>query len=146
MSKIGNIAKKVVGMQTVKIDDVIAQYGGVVTINGLSYATYKGTQIPVFSFIEGEGTAFWGGCKKLRELAQALEEEFDGDLRAINEEFRHTGVKVKLSPLTKTNGGNPYRPVSIIGEVDFTQVTELDDADEPEGEIDAETGEVVQPF
>ena len=35
MSKIGNIAKKVVGMQTVKIDDIIAQFGGTITINGL---------------------------------------------------------------------------------------------------------------
>lgn len=143
MSKLANIAQKVVGMQTIKIDDVIAQFGGIVTINGLSFATYKGDRIPVFSFVEGEGMAFWGGCKKLRELATALEEEY-GDLRAINDDFRRTGLKIKLSPLTKTNGGNPYRPVSIIGEVDLTD-TEV--ADEPE--VDSETGEVItesEPF
>ena len=142
MSKIGNIAKKVVGMQTVKIDDIIAQFGGTVTINGLSYATYKGDRVPVFSFVEGEGMAFWGGCKKLRELADALVEAYDGNLMAINEDFRHTGVKIKLSPLTKTNGGNPYRPVAIIGEVELTNV----DESEIEPEIDDETGEVKTPF
>ena len=141
MSKIGNIAKKVVGMQTVKIDDIIAKFGGTVTINGLSYATYKGDRVPVFSFVEGEGTAFWGGCKKLRELADALTEEYDGDLAAINEDFRHTGVKIKLSPIIKTNGGNPFRPVAIIGEVELQTVN----ADEPD--FDAETGEIVtEPF
>lgn len=143
MSKIGNIARKVVGMQTVKIDDIIAKFGGTVTVNGLSYATYKGDRVPVFSFVEGEGMAFWGGCKKLRELAQALEEEYDGDLRAINDDFRHTGVKIKLSPIVKTNGGNPFRPVAIIGEVELETV---DDTDEPE--VDNETGEVIEkePF
>lgn len=146
MSKIGNIANKILDVQTVKIDDIIKQYGGIVTINGLSYATYKGDRVPVFSFIEGEGTAFWGGCKKLRELAQALEEEYDGDLRAINEDFRHTGIKVKLSPIIKTNGGNPFRPVAKLGLVEFENADEIDDTDEPE--VDAETGEVIEknPF
>lgn len=141
MSKLGNIAKKVVGMQTVKIDDIIEQFGGVVTVNGLSFATYKGDRVPVFSFVEGEGMAFWGGCKKLRELADALTEEYDGNLQAINDDFRHTGIKLKLSPIIKTNGGNPFRPVAIIGEVELQTVN----ADEPD--FDAETGEIVtEPF
>ena len=42
MSKIGNIAKKVVGMQTVKIDDLIAKFGGTVTINGLQLRDLQG--------------------------------------------------------------------------------------------------------
>ena len=125
MSKIGNIAKKVVGTQTVKLDDIIANYGGVVTINGLSYATYKGDRVPVFSFAEGEGVSFWGGCKKLRELAQALEEEY-GNLLAINEDFQHTGLKIKIHPITKTSSGNPFRPVSVIGEVDLETVDEIE--------------------
>ncbi|MBR0287813.1 MAG: hypothetical protein IJQ82_02420 [Selenomonadaceae bacterium] len=145
MSKIGNIANKILDVQTIKIDDIIKQYGGVVTINGLSYATYKGDSVPVFNFVEGEGTAFWGGCKKLRELAAALEEEYKGDLSAINEDFRHTGIKVKISPLTKTNGGNPFRPVAKLGLVEFENVDESE-FDEPE--VDTETGEVVkkEPF
>ena len=147
MSKLGNIAKKVVGTQTVKIDDIIEQFGGVVTVNGLSFATYKGDRIPVFSFVEGEGMAFWGGCKKCRELADALIEEYDGNLSAINDDFQRTGIKLKFSPLTKTNGGNPFRPVANLGEVDLTvddsdvDVDEIDDSDEPE--IDADTGEII---
>lgn len=142
MSKLGNIAKKVVGTQTVKIDDIIEQFGGVVTVNGLSFATYKGDRIPVFNFVEGEGMAFWGGCKKLRELADALIEEYDGNLGAINDDFRHTGIKLKFSPLTKTNGGNPFRPVANLGEVDLTvdsDVDEIDDSDEPDIEDIIET-------
>ena len=141
MSKLGNIAKKVVGTQTVKIDDIIEQFGGIVTVNGLSFATYKGDRIPVFNFVEGEGMAFWGGCKKLRELADALIEEYDGNLGAINDDFRHTGIKLKFSPLTKTNGGNPFRPVANLGEVDLTVDSDVD-------EIDAETGEIIDeaPF
>lgn len=144
MSKLGNIANKILDVQTVKIDDIIAQFGGIVTINGLSYTTYKGDRVPVFSFVEGQGMAFWGGCKKLRELATALEEEYDGDLRAINDDFRHTGIKVKLSPIIKTNGGNPFRPVAKLGLVEFENV---DDTDEPK--VDSETGEVIsdaEPF
>ena len=146
MSKLGNIAKKVVGTQTVKIDDIIEQFGGVVTVNGLSFATYKGDRIPVFSFVEGEGMAFWGGCKNLRELADALIEEYDGTLSAINDDFQHTGIKLKFSPLTKTNGGNPFRPVANLGEVDLTvdsdvDVDEIDDSDEPN--VDADTGEII---
>lgn len=136
MSKLGNIAKKVVGTQTVKIDDIIEQFGGVVTVNGLSFSTYKGDKIPVFNFVEGEGMAFWGGCKKLRELADALIEEYDGNLSAINDDFQRTGIKLKFSPLTKTNGGNPFRPVANLGEVDLT-------VDSDDVECDDETGEIV---
>lgn len=137
MSKLGNIAKKIVGTQTVKIDDIIEQFGGVVTVNGLSFSTYKGDKIPVFNFVEGEGMAFWGGCKKCRELAEALIEEYDGNLEAINDDFQRTGIKLKFSPLTKTNGGNPFRPVANLGEVDLT----VDDSDDVE--FDKETGEIV---
>lgn len=137
MSKLGNIAKKVIGTQTVKLDDIIEKFGGVVTINGLSFTEYQGTKIPVFNFVEGEGMNFWGGCKKLRELSDGLIEEYDGDLQAINEDFATVGLKIKISPQTKTKAGNPFRPVAIIGEVDLT-----------EPESDGETGEIVEkePF
>lgn len=142
MSKLGNIAKKIVGTQTVKIDDIIDKFGGVVTVNGLSYATYKGDRVPVFSFVEGQGMAFWGGCKKLRELADALIEEYDGNLGAINDDFRTTGIKLKFSPIIKTNGGNPFRPVANLGEVNLQTDLNVDDTDEPE--FDADTGEVIK--
>ena len=141
MSKLGNIAKKIVGTQTIKIDDIIDKFGGIVTVNGLSYATYKGDRVPVFSFVEG--MAFWGGCKKLRELADALVEEYDGNLEAINDDFRTTGIKLKFSPIIKTNGGNPFRPVANLGEVNLQ--TDLNVDDEPE--VDEQTGEVIaEPF
>ncbi len=130
MSKLGDIAKSTLGTQAMKIDDIIEQYGGVVTINGLSYADYKGSRIPVFSFVEGEGTSFWGGCKKLRELAEAWVEAC-GDLRAVNDELSVEGVRIKLSPTIKTKGGNPFRPVAIIGTVPFN-----------DEDIDLETGEI----
>ena len=125
MSKLGKIAQKVIGTQTVKLDDIVKNFGGVVTINGLSFTEYQGTKIPVFNFVEGEGMNFWGGCKKLRELAQALEEEY-GNLLAINEDFQHTGLKIKIHPITKTSSGNPFRPVSVIGEVDLETVDEIE--------------------
>lgn len=139
MSKLGDIAKKTVGMQTVKIDDIIKDYGGVVTINSLGYADYKGDKIPVFGFVEGEGMSFWGGCKKLRELANAWQEEL-GDLREVNAELAVEGVKIKISPQTRTKGGNPFRPVAVLGTVKFGAV---DDDDEPESEVDDETGEII---
>ena len=142
MSKLGDIAKKTVGLQTVKIDDIIKDYNGIVTINGLSYADYKGDRVPVFSFVEGEGMSFWGGCKKLRELAAAWEEVY-GDLREVNAELAVEGVKIKLSPTTRTKGGNPFRPVAVLGTVKFD--TELEPA---EVIVDEETGEVQEtaPF
>lgn len=144
MSKIGNIAKKVVGSQTIKIDDIIEQYGGVVTINRMDFSDYKGTQIPVFGFVEGAGLKFYGGFKKMRELADALIEEYDGDLAAINEDFRHHGVKVKFLPLAKTASGNPFRPVIDLGEVDFDEELQFD---EETGEIaDAEINVDGEPF
>lgn len=145
MSKLGNIAKKVIGTQTVKLDDIVKDFGGVVTINGLSFTGYQGTKIPVFNFVEGEGMNFWGGCKKLRELADGLIEEYDGDLQAINEDFATTGIKIRISPQTKTKAGNPFRPVANLGEVDLTE-PQVDDEIEPE--VDTETGEVVkkEPF
>ena len=139
MSKIGNIAKKVVGMQTVKIDDIIEQFGGVVTINGLSYATYKGDQVPLFTFAEGAGMAFGGGSKKLSEFAQALEKEYGGDLEAINADLKVTGVKIKISPLAKTSSGKQYRPVTFLGEVNLSELETSDN----ELQVDAETGEVI---
>ena len=136
MSKLGDIAKSTVGTQAMKIDDIIEKFGGVVTINGLSYAEYKGTRIPVFSFIEGDGLVFWGGCKKLRELADAWEEAY-GDLRAVNDELSCEGVKIKLSPTIKTKGGNPFRPVAVLGTVKFDEVTESPN-------VDADTGEILE--
>lgn len=128
MSKLGDIAKSTVGTQAMKIDDIIEKYDGVVTINGLSYAEYKGSRIPVFSFVEGEGMSFWGGCKKLRELADAWVESC-GDLCAVNDELSMEGVRIRLSPTIKTKGGNPFRPVAILGTVKF---------------VDTETGEILQ--
>lgn len=141
MSKLGDIAKKAVGLQTMKIDDIIKDYGGVVTINGLSYAEYKGKTAPVLSFVECKGRPFWGTCKTLREMVEAWEEEF-GDLRTINEELAVEGVKIKLSPMTMTKGGNKFRPVAVLGTVKFD--TEL----EPAEVVDEETGEVQEtaPF
>ena len=140
MSKIGSIAQKVIGTQTVKLDDIIEQFGRVVTINGLSYATYNGDRTPLFTFAEGLGMAFGGGSKKLSEFAQALEKEYGGDLEAINADLKVTGVKIKISPLAKTSSGKQYRPVTFLGEVDLSEV-EIPDDDEPE--VDAETGEVI---
>ena len=134
MSKLADIAKKVVGNTTIKIDEIVEQFGGVVTINRFEMSEFKGTKIPVFGFVEGAGLKFYGGCKKMRELADALIEEYDGDLRAINDDFRHTGLKVKFMPLTKTAGGNPFRPVIDLGEVNFDDDVQFDE----------ETGEVAE--
>ena len=134
MNKLGAVANKVLDVQTIKIDDIIARYGGIVTICGLGYAEYKGSRVPVFSFVEGKGMAFWGGCKKLRELASELENAYDGDLNAINDDFHHTGIRVQLCPIIKTGSGNPFRPVINLGMVDLTV---------DENVFDEETGEVV---
>lgn len=136
MNKIVDAANKILDVQTIKIDSVIEQFGNVVTINGLSFANYKGDRIPVYRFAEGAGLAFWGGNKKLRELAQALEESYDGNLPAINEDFKRVGIKVRLGALVKTANGNPFRPVAKIGLVMF----------DSESATDAETGEVQDNF
>lgn len=136
MSKLAETAKKVLGTQTVKIDDIIRDYDGVVTINGIGYTEYKGDRVPVFSFVEGEGASFWGGCKKLRELATELEELY-GDLREVNAELQYEGIKIKISPTIRTKGGNPFRPVTSLGTVKFETVRE-----EP-GEYNPDTGEVT---
>lgn len=138
MSKLGDVAKKTVGSQAIKIDDIIEQFDGVVTINGLSYTEYKGARIPVFSFAEGEGLVFWGGCKKLRELAEAWE-EVSGDLRTVNDELAVEGVKIKLSPQVKTKGGKPFRPVTVLGTVKFDEMPDIDNVDEDTGEIIPDT-------
>ena len=144
MSKLGDIARKTVGSQTVKIDDIIEQYGGIVTVNGLSYTEYKGDRVPVFSFAEGEGQAFWGGCKKLRELAAAWEEEL-GDLREVNAELQVEGVRIKLSPTIRTKGGNPFRPVAVLGTVKFSECTDIEPEEvEPECNEDGEL--IGDPF
>lgn len=132
MSKLGDVAKKTLGLQTVKIDDIIRDYDGVVTINSLSCTDYKGDRVPVFGFVEGEGKSFWGGCKKLRELAEAWQEEL-GDLKSVNDELAVEGVRIRLGQTIRTKSGNPFRPVTILGTVKF---------DESDGEIDTETGEV----
>ena len=134
MSKLGDIAKKTVGAQAMSIENIIEQFGGVVTINGLSYTEYKGSQIPVFSFVEGDGCSFWGGCKKLRELPDAWIEAC-GDLRSVNEELSTEGVRIKLSPKPTTKGGILFRPVAVLGTVKF------DDCDC--ADFDSKTGEVL---
>lgn len=128
MSKLADVAQRTLSAQTVKIDEIIAQYGGVVTINSLTYAEYKGDRVPVFGFVEGEGAAFWGGCKKLRELATNLEEDY-GDLREVNAALRVEGIRIKLNPTIRTKGGNMFRPVNLLGTVEFS------DCDEDTGEI-----------
>ena len=141
MSKLADIAKKSLGTQTIKLDEVIEQFGGVVTINDLSYVEYKGDRIPVFGFVEGEGASFWGGCKKLRELAADLEEAY-GDLRAINEAFQAEGLRIKINPLTKTKTGSNFRPVNVLGTVKFDDITPVN---HETGEVLHEIGEIEAP-
>lgn len=135
MSKIADAGRKALEVQTVKLDDIVANYGGVVTINGLDYTSFKGNPVPVFKFVEGEGAVFRGTCTKLKELADSLKEMYGGNLQAINDDFKHTGIRIKIEPETKTSSGNKFRPISFIREVDFV--------DEPD--CDDETGEVVNP-
>lgn len=139
MSKLGDAAKAAVGSQSITLDDIVKDYDGVVTINSLGYVDYKGDKIPVFGFAEGPGLNFWGGCKKLRDLATSFEETL-GNLKAINDELAVEGVRIKISPQSRTKGGNPFRPVSVLGTVKFGAV---DDDDEPESEVDDETGEII---
>lgn len=133
MTKLGDAAEKRLGRQTIKIDEVIEQFDGVVTINSLSFVDYKGEKIPVFGFAEADGLSFWGGSKKLRELAEDWLELCDGDLGEVNDELREFGVRIKLHPTLRTKSGKVFRPVSMIGTVRFAdEVVELhtDDADE----------------
>ena len=143
MGKLGDIAKKTVGVQAMKIDDIVKKFGGVVTINGLSYTEYKGSRIPVFSFVEGEGLCFWGGCKKLRELAEAWEEVY-GDLRAVNDELAVEGVRIRLSEKIATKDSKPFRPVSVIGSVKLDGLDAEPNVNLDTGEIDADP--TADPF
>lgn len=138
MSKLGDAAKAAVGSQSITLDDIVKDYDGVVTINSLGYVDYKGDKIPVFGFAEGPGLNFWGGCKKLRDLATSFEETL-GNLKAINDELAVEGVRIKISPQSRTKGGNPFRPVSVLGTVKFGAGDEIHDAPE----IDDETGEII---
>lgn len=145
MSKIAEASRRALEVRTVKLDDIVKNFGGVVTINGLSYTSYKGNPVPVFSFVEGEGAVFRGTCKKLVELADALKELYAGNLQAINEDFKRTGIRVKIEEQIPTSTGNRFRPVSRLGEVDFDDFDDEETACDDEPACDEETGEVIAP-
>ena len=141
MSKYSELARRVLGMRKVRIDDLVRDFGGVVTINGFhGYKEYDGKQIPVFSIAEDGGMTFWGGCKRMMTLA----EEFLSDSTAeeVNATLRKTPFRVKFSPIILIRG-KKFRPVEFLDEVDATENAQggvLDDLDDVS--FDAETGEV----
>lgn len=138
MSKLSNIARQTAGAQAIKVDDIVKQFGGVVTVNGFGYGEYKGERIPMFNFMEVEGGAFWGGSKKLREIAEAWEEAYSGDLQSINDDLQKEPLRIKIFALTKTASGKPFRPVVILGTVKGDA-----EPNDNEPNVDEETGEVI---
>ena len=130
MSDMSKLAQSVLGtegdlpMPTLKLDDIVKRHKGVVTIVGLTYTTYEDKEIPVFIAAEDDGFKFWGGCKKLTELAENLV-NFYGDLKTANRELHREGVRIKIGEQIRTKSGKPFRPVVFLETVRF------DDTHEP---------------
>lgn len=135
MSKYSEMARRELGMRKAKIDDLVRDFGGVVTINGFhGYTEYDGKQIPIFAIAEDGGMTFWGGCKRMMGLAEQFMSTGD-TLEEINATLRAEPFRVKFYPIISSHG-KKFRPVDFLGEVEpetsapQTQDGVIDDLDD----------------
>ena len=141
MSKLKDTLRKAVGngspvagLTKISIDDIIEQYEGIVTLNGVSYAEYNGDRYPVFTFLEDERRYFSGG-KALRDMADILVESYDGDISAVNKALKAEPTRILLNKI-RTKNNRPFTTVAILDDVPDSNPSH----DPP---INLETGEIL---
>lgn len=119
MSKLSNVAKKILGgggvtggLEKIKLDDLIKQYPGGVSVTGFDIVNYNGGYFPTFTFKENPNQYFSGG-KALRELVEGWCEACDGDIGEANAQLMAEPVKLKMTKI-KTKTGRDFTKVETV--------------------------------
>lgn len=142
MSKYSDLAKKNLGMRKVKIDDLVRDFDGVVTINGFhGYTEYDGKSIPVFGIAEGGGMTFWGGCKRMLLYAEELIATGDS-VAVIDAGLQAAPFRVKFYPIITVHG-KKFRPVDFLGEVAADKFVSKNGVLDDVEDYDPDTGEII---
>lgn len=126
--------------------DVVEQFDGVVTINGIGKKKTRDGEKFIVNIVEGDNVAIWASCRGLARIVETLIAKA-GSLDAANANLLTYGKRIKIRPKEKQGDGTTKWPVEYLGSVKLSVPIETDESDEGE-HIDADTGEVtdVAPF
>lgn len=121
-----NMARKAVansevreGRERISTDEIIDKYPNGVTIIGFDILTKRKdnelTTFPTFAFAEDD-TLYFNGGTSLKKITEEWLIHFEGDIEAANAALKAAGgCKVKLLPSVRTDSGNNFTPVEVIG-------------------------------
>lgn len=122
------------GLMKMTIDDIIAQYEGIVTINGVDMRTdKKGEQYPVFTFLEDERCYFSGGTALRNMVNNAVAKDF-GSVAAMSQALKVRPARIFLNKI-RTKDNMPYTAAAVLNDVPAANPSH----DPP---INLETGEI----
>lgn len=139
MGKLTDIAKNVVGVEGeyTSINDLMKLYPGGVTINGVHQRDGKLLKaVPCFTFAEDANKYFYAVAGDLAKIYASWLENSGGSIVELNKNLGTENVKVTMEKV-RTNNGNTYLKVKVLGSVENPQYEA----------VDPETGEILEaPF
>lgn len=145
MSKLGDRMRAAYSKR-LGVKDVIEQFDGMVTLNGVKEVQTKNGPTYVFTIVEGDNLSLWGGSAGLQIIVKILmgEGEDKNTLAEVDKMMKVTGQRIKIEKEKIINkDGKPQWDIKWLGEVNLgiSIVPDKDD-DEEEVDYDPETGEV----
>lgn len=95
--------------EKITLNDLIKKYPDGVTVNGFDYYG----PYPVLFFAEDKNKFFHASSGDLKKITDAMLEDYEGDLGAINEDLAAFSPKVRIRKV-KTTANNDYVKVEDI--------------------------------
>ena len=118
MSDTKDVVKNTLRNKYLSPKKAVAEYGGVVTIVGLTYQVTKysnGEALPVFTIKEGGLSYLYGSCYALKQIAEDLVQFYGEDMEALNAALAASPVKLKIGNVVM-KGTKQFRPVELVEE------------------------------
>lgn len=107
------------GREVISTEEILRDYPDGITITQFDVLSKRnGSEVsnfPTFAFAE-DPTKYYNGGLSLSKVVDGWLAHFEGDIEAANAALKASGgCRIKLMPMLRTDGGNNFVPIEIIG-------------------------------
>lgn len=107
------------GREVISTEEILDKYPDGITITQFDVLSKRNgsemVNFPTFAFAE-DNTKYYNGGMSLKKVVDGWLAHFDGDIDAANAALKASGgCRIKLMPMRRTDGGNNFVPIEILG-------------------------------
>lgn len=107
------------GREVISTEEILDKYPDGITITQFDVLSKRNgsemVNFPTFAFAE-DSTKYYNGGMSLKKVVDGWLAHFDGDIDAANAALKASGgCRIKLMPMRRTDGGNNFVPIEILG-------------------------------